>query len=151
MNSTAVEIHPVQQHSFVNPVDDASYYCNSCEQYSKAFYHSAIKTKYRRCVPCHRSTLRELNDQRDDVDRLVAKLKNNLIYHRRGDMARAVSRDHVIDIIKQEGLLYAIQLQLIKTISPNYDLIKQRWTFKVVFKTGSSPKAQNKHKVEQNY
>ena len=40
-------------------------------------------------------------------------------------MARAVSRDHVIDIIKQEGLLYAIQLQLIKTISPNYDLIKQ--------------------------
>jgi len=69
----------------------------------------------------------------------LKKLKYNFIYHRRPDLARGCTLQHILTILKLEGIEFQDQLELVKTISPNFDPIKNEWQFKVVFKTGSSP------------
>ena len=70
---------------------------------------------------------------------MLKKLKYNFIYHKRPDLARGCTHQNILIILKLEGIEFQDQLKLVKTISPNFDPIKNEWQFKVVFKTGPSP------------
>ena len=132
-----VQITPVHEPLFVNPEDSFSYYCNSCKGYSRNFYNSAVRTEYRRCRDCHQRTMKARKSQQTKIDKLVKKLKYNFKYQRRPDVAKAVTADHVRSILKNHVIEFEDQLDLVKTISPNYDPVGNTWRFTVVFKSGS--------------
>jgi len=132
-----VEIAPVQEPSFVSPCDEFSFYCNSCKSYSRDFYNSAVKTGYRRCRPCHQATTKARLSQQTTFDELVKKLKSNFTYKRQTRIAKAVKEEHVRAILKNQGIEFEDQLNFVKTISPNYDPMSEKWTYTVVFKSGA--------------
>ena len=74
--------------------------------------------------------------QKTKIERLVKKLKYNFIYQRRPDFAKGVTSQHVMQILNSQGIEFEDQLDLVKTIVPNFDPIANQWTFKVVFKCG---------------
>lgn len=125
----------------INPVDEipfatsGGWWCNACRRRSKDFYHSAVRTGYRRCRKCHRAVMDKKQAQRTKVDALVRKLKYNLKYQRRPKLAKGVSRGHVLQILKHNGIEYDDQLDSVKTISPSFDPSANQWDFNVVFNT----------------
>jgi len=122
---------------FIHPSGNATYYCNQCESYSNDFYRSAIKSEYRRCRRCHRRKVEERASQRTKLEKLVKKLKYNFIYQQRRDLAKGVRTQHVLQVLKAHGIVYESQLDLVKTIVPNYDLVNKSWRLKVVYRSGS--------------
>lgn len=130
-----MQITPVTEIPFKGP---DGYYCNSCSSYSQDFYHSAIRTGYRRCRGCHRAQLKLQQSQKTKVEKLAKKLQYNFKYQRRPEFAKGVTTQHVMHILKNQGIEYEDQLDLVKTITPCHDPITQQWNFKVVFKSGAA-------------
>ena len=129
-----VQIDAVPEHPFVSPSDQSSYYCNGCERYSRDFYNSAVKTGYRRCRACHQKILKARQAQQTNLDCLVIKLKSNFKYQGRRDLAKAVTTEHVNAILSNHGI--KDQVNVVKTISSNFDPVARAWLFTVVFKGG---------------
>jgi hypothetical protein len=126
-------IEPKKEYPFVHEKDPASYYCNICQKYSPDFHPSAIKSNDRRCRPCKTRVQNERNRAMKGIDRLLAKLRINLRYHKANGIAKAVNRDHVVDILKNSGVDTCGTLDFVKTISPNYDPLQKMWRYNVVF------------------
>lgn len=133
LREDGIVIAPRKEHPFVSPSDKTQYFCNICKRYSPDFYPSSIKTKDRRCRPCQALAQRNRSQGLAKIDRLLKKLKYNLIYNKQNSLARACRREHVVQILKHNGITTEDQLQLVKTISPNFDPVSKKWRYNVVY------------------
>lgn len=123
-----VHIVPVSNHPFESPDERNSYFCNLCQSYSSDFYKSAINSGYRRCRACHSKTL--ARKSRSPVENLVRKLKYNLRYKGEFAIAKGVTAEHVVEILKLNAIDDPGQ---VKTIVPSFS--NGGWDYKVVLKS----------------
>ena len=137
-------IEPYHEPPFESPTTKGCYYCKICSTYTNDFYPSAVQTADRRCRPCQQQKQRTYRQSLSLIDKLVKKLKYNLIYNKQSKMARACTRTHVIKILSSQGVADPEQLNFVKTISPNFDPISNQWRYKVVFHTGQLASQQRK-------
>jgi hypothetical protein len=133
-----VDIVAVPRKPFANPEDNLSYYCNVCSLYTSDFAKAAIRTEYRRCRGCQKELHDARKAQLTKVGLLKRKLYYNFLYHKRPQMAKALTVKHVLKILTINGLTSINELDLVKTISPNFDPLLKRWTFRCVFKSHHS-------------
>jgi hypothetical protein len=129
-----VDIVAFPRKPFTSPEDNLSYYCKVCSQYTSDFAEAAIRTEYRRCRACQKA----LHDSRKaaltNVGVLKRKLNYNFLYHKRPQLAKALTEKHILQILKASGLTFEDEIDLVKTISPNFDPLLNQWTFQCVFK-----------------
>jgi len=128
-----ITIAPRKDHPFISLSDPTQYFCNICKRYSPDFYPSSIKNKDRRCRPCQARAQRNRGEGLAKIDRLLKKLKYNLIYNKQNRLARACRREHILQILKHNGITTEDQLELVKTISPNFDPLGKKWRYTVVY------------------
>lgn len=110
------------------------HYCNHCESYSNDFYESAIKTQYRRCRPCHQEKVQLRKSKQTQLSKLAKRLKYNFVYQKRSDLAKLVTHQQVLEILKENDIVYEQQLDTVKTIAAKYDAKQEAWMYKVVLK-----------------
>lgn len=134
MNSTtgfALDIVPTEtKKPFEGPGE--SYFCNICKKYTLDFAPSAIKARDRRCRACLAVKRSEKVTLINDADRLKLKLRQNLIYLKRKEHARAVTTDTVVQILNA----YNIKEQdwgKVKTIKAVFNPTNDTWVTTPVF------------------
>jgi hypothetical protein len=136
VNADVVEIVPHRHIPFTNPCNEGSYYCNAfCKSYTSDFSEAAVRSEYRRCKACQRRMNETRKRQLTKIGRLKRRLYYAFIYHNRPDMSKSLTDAHVIRILQARGVNYEHQIDLVKTIRPNFDPISNRWTFTTVFKS----------------
>eukprot|EP00514_Thraustochytrium_sp_LLF1b_P001014 CAMPEP_0184525424 /NCGR_PEP_ID=MMETSP0198_2-20121128/10089_1 /TAXON_ID=1112570 /ORGANISM="Thraustochytrium sp., Strain LLF1b" /LENGTH=183 /DNA_ID=CAMNT_0026916879 /DNA_START=202 /DNA_END=754 /DNA_ORIENTATION=- len=131
-----VVIAPLEVLPFACPTNPSLHYCRLCQRYTDDFYPYLIKTKDRRCKSCLARARREHGKGLATLDKLRNKLKYNLVYHKQNRLARACRREHVAEILQQNGITTEAQLRLVKTISPNFDPVGSKWRYNVVYHVG---------------
>ncbi len=119
---------------FSNPLGNGTFFCNKCKNYSNDFSLRSIETHYRRCKSCHNLAMRDLQSKKSIEERLLAKLKQNLKYQNKKDLAKATTLNHVNEILVAHGLMDQEARSTVKTIKANFDPVKEQWFFSVIFK-----------------
>jgi len=132
-----IKINPVpkQKIPFQNPDGSESYFCNHCQEYSSAFSTWAINSEYRRCDACQKKVRAARSNSLTTIGVLKRRLYHNFMYNKESLMAQNLNEDHVRQILQHFDIPESDATK-IKTISPNFDLIKDQWDYKVVFKKG---------------
>lgn len=130
------DLNIVPNQPFKNPNGSDSYYCKFCHSYSANFYKSAIREHYSRCRACHKKTLDKKKSELSPTDRLVKKLKHNLIQKNQHQLARSLKPEHIAKILKNEGI-FDDQVDKVKTITCSHDPTHDIWKFNVhIMQTG---------------
>jgi len=132
-----IELNPLpkQKIPFQNPDGSESYFCTRCHQYSSVFPTWAINSEYRRCDVCQKKVRAARSNSLTPIGVLKRRLYHNCMYNKESLMALNLNEDHFRHILQHFNIPESDATK-IKTISPNFDPIKEQWNYRVVFKKG---------------